>query len=116
MNDQYINKRIKELQKDYHLTFKLSDDLISDVYKIAYEDCLKNNKQNKKESKQPQQKLQSKPSEKDILLIKKQIYEDIANYMEKNHDIIDVWDYINTLRKQIYLDYKEKYEEHKWFP
>ncbi len=114
MNDQYINKRIKELQKDYHLTFKLTDDLISDVYKIAYEDCLKNNKQNKKESKQPQ--TPQKISERDILYIKKQIYEDIANYMEKNQDLIDIWDYINTLRKQVYLDYKEKYEEYRRFP
>ena len=39
MTEDKITKRIKELQSDTKFTFKLTEDIIASVYRIAVEDC-----------------------------------------------------------------------------
>ena len=39
MKEDKITKRIKELQSDTKFTFKLTEDIIDSIYRIAVEDC-----------------------------------------------------------------------------
>ena len=39
MKEDKITKRIKELQSDTRFTFKLTEDIIASIYRIAVEDC-----------------------------------------------------------------------------
>lgn len=60
MKEDKITKRIKELQSDTRFTFKLTEDIIASIYRIAVEDCVLEKKDSDKEYKKDPDKIYKK--------------------------------------------------------
>ena len=127
MKEDKITKRIKELQKDTKFTFKLTEDIIASVYRIAVEDCALEKKDPdrvyKKEDKTyDSDKIVSSGKEMNkrfgtkratidydelqnhLFKAKQEAYRDILNRIEKNKDLIDVYQYIKEMAKKTIYD------------
>ena len=123
MKEDKITKRIKELQNDTKFTFKLTEDIIDSVYRIAVEDCSKELKDPDKvykkkdesvvveSSKELNKKFGSKQKYDDEFLrklkfkTKQAVYSEIMKYIEKNSDLMDVYVYVKEqAKKDIYDD------------
>ena len=130
MKEDKVEKRIKELQKDSKFTFKLTNDIIALVYRIAVEDCSKEQKDSDKickenpvivsSSKELNKKFGSKRNKEDLrtyededrnrtiaFKAKQEAYRDILNQLEKTRDLMDVYMYVKEMAK------KTKYDEIK---
>lgn len=64
MKEDKITKRIKELQKDSKFNFKLTEDIIASVYKIAVEDLTNENKEQVKTNKKEEPVINEKTIDK----------------------------------------------------
>lgn len=130
MKEDKIEKRIKELQKDTKFTFKLTNDIIALVYRIAVEDCSKegkdldkickentvivdsskelNKKFGSKRNKENLRTFEEEDRERTIMFkAKQEAYRDILNQLEKTQDLMDVYMYVKEMAK------KTKYDEIK---
>jgi len=117
MTEDKITKRIKELQNDRRFMFKLTDDIIALVYRIAVEDCSKEKKDPDKAYKKDNdtkssKKFGSKPNlgetesewqkrEKETK-IKSETYADVLNYIENHSDLMDVYAYTKEKAREYY--------------
>lgn len=122
MTEDKITKRIKELQNDRRFMFKLTDDIIALVYRIAVEDSSKEKKDPDKaykkndavvkSSKDLNKKFGSKPNlgetesewqkrEKETK-IKSETYADVLKYIENHSDLMDVYIYVKEKAKEYY--------------
>ena len=127
MKEDKISKRIKELQNDTKFTFKLTEDIIDSVYRIALDDVAKrliqiNGKESDNKSKdivvgsskEMNERFGSKRSYDDydkeqtiIFKAKREAYNDILKYIENKHDLIAIYTYVKEMAK------KTKYDEIK---
>ena len=121
MTEDKITKRIKELQNDRRFMFKLTDDIIALVYRIAVEDSSKEKKDPDKvykvedvivkSSKDLNKNFGSKRKLDDTeaewerkekeAKIKSEAYADVLKYVE-NHDLMDVYIYVKEKAKEYY--------------
>ena len=122
MKEDKIAKRIKELQSDSKFTFKLTEQVIDLVYRIAVEDCSKEKKDPDKvykgddivvkSSKDLNKNFGSKRKFDDNeaewerkereAKIKAATYADILNYIENHSDLMDVYIYVKENAKEYY--------------
>lgn len=129
MKEDKITKRIKELQKDTKFTFKLTEDIIDSIYRIALDDVAKrliqiNGKdpyESRKSkdtiigsSREMNERFGSKRSYEDydkeqtiIFKAKQEAYTDILNYINNKNNLMDVYIYVKEMAK------KTKYDEVK---
>ena len=127
MAEDRISKRIKELQSDTKFTFKLTEDIIASVYRIALDDVAKRLIQiNSKDpdaaykskdtivgsSKEMNKRFGAKRSYEDydkeqtiIFKAKQEAYADILNYINNKNNLMDVYVYVKEMAK------KTKYDE-----
>lgn len=122
MKEDKIAKRIKELQSDSKFTFKLTEQVIDLVYRIAIEDCSKENKDPDKVYKSEDVVVKSskdlnknfgskrklddteaewKRKEKETK-IKSETYADVLKYIENHSDLMDVYIYVKEKAKEYY--------------
>lgn len=113
MKEDKITKRIKELQKDTKFTFKLTDDIIASVYRIAVEDCALEKKEEKVVSsgKEMNKRFGTKCAtldydelQKHIFKAKQEAYVNVLKYIEKNNDLIDTYRYAKEMAKKTMQD------------
>ena len=127
MKEDKITKRIKELQSDTKFTFKLTEDIIASVYRIAVEDCALEKKDPdrayKKEDKvYDSDKVVSSGKEMNkrfgtknatidydklqtyIFKAKQEVYREILNYINKKNDLMDVYVYVKEMAKKTEYD------------
>ena len=127
MKEDKITKRIKELQSDTKFTFKLTEDIIASVYRIAVEDCALEKKDPdrayKKEDKTyDSDKVVSSGKEmnkrfgtkratidydelqKHLFKAKQEVYREILNYINKKNDLMDVYVYVKEMAKKTEFD------------
>ena len=127
MKEDKIAKRIKELQSDTKFTFKLTEDIIASVYRIAVEDCALENKDTdrayKKEDKtydsdkvvssgkEMNKKFGTKNAtidydklQKYLFKAKQETYREILNYINKKNDLMDVYVYVKEMAKKTEYD------------
>ena len=129
MKEDQITKRIKELQKDNRFTFKLTEDIIDSIYRIALDDVAKRliqingkdpNESHKSKdtivgsSREMNERYGSKHSYDDydkkqtlIFKAKREAYNDILDHIEKKNNLMDVYVYVKEQAK------KTKYDEIK---
>lgn len=119
MKEENIAKRIKELQSDSKYTFKLTEDVISIVYRTAIEDMSNENKDvivasskelNKKFGSKQNNKI---TTEQIIQRTKRDIYLEILKEIESKNDLMDVYIYVKEKCKEygepgIETDYRFK--------
>lgn len=122
MKEDKIVKRIKELQSDSKFTFKLTEQVIDLVYRIAVEDCSNEKKDPDKIYKSDDVVVKSskdlnknfgskrklddteaewKRKEKETK-IKSETYADVLNYIENHSDLMDVYIYVKEKAKEYY--------------
>ena len=112
MKEDKITKRIKELQKDTKFTFKLTEDIIASVYRIAVEDCALEKKDEVVSSgKEMNKRFGTKRAtidydelQKYLFKAKQEAYRDILNHIEKNKDLIDIYQYAKEMAKKTMYD------------
>ena len=127
MKEDKITKRIKELQSDTKFTFKLTEDIIASVYRIAIEDCALEKKDPdrtyKKEDKvyDPDKVVSSGKEmnkrfgtkratidydelQKYLFKAKQETYREILNYINKKNDLMDVYVYVKEMAKKTEYD------------
>ena len=127
MKEDKIKKKIKELQNDTKFTFKLTEDIIALVYRIAVEDCALEKKDPDKVYKKEEKicdsdKIVSSGKEmnkrfgtkratidydelqKYLFKAKQEAYRDILNHIEKNKDLIDIYQYAKEMAKKTEYD------------
>ena len=123
MKEDEIAKRIKELQSDSKFTFKLTEQVIDLVYRIAVEDCSNELKERLdkvykdedivvKSSKDLNKNFGSKRKHDDTeteyerkekeTKIKSETYADVLNYIENHNDLMDVYIYVKGKAKEYY--------------
>lgn len=122
MKEDKITKRIKELQSDSKFTFKLTEQVIDLVYRIAVEDCSKEKKDPDKvykgddvvvkSSKDLNKNFGSKHKLGDTeaewerkekeTKIKSETYADVLKYIENHSDLMDVYIYVKEKAKEYY--------------
>lgn len=121
MKEDQILKRIKELQSDTKFTFKLTEDIIALVYKIAVEDLSKEKKDPNKvykdagvvitSSKELNKKFGTKEAtytkeelkteiQNNIQKTKRDIYLDLLKEIETKNDLMDVYIYVKEKCKE----------------
>ena len=127
MKEDKITKRIKELQNDTKFTFKLTEDIIASVYRIAVEDCALEKKDpdkvyKKEDVKKEVDKIVSSGKEMNkrfgtksatidyeelqqhIFKAKQEAYRDVLNYINKKNDLMDVYVYVKEMAKKVPYD------------
>ena len=127
MKEDKITKRIKELQKDTKFTFKLTEDIIASVYRIAVEDCALEKKDldrayKKEEKICDSDKVVSSGKEmnkrcgtkhatinydelqKYLFKAKHETYREILNYINKKNDLMNVYVYVKEMAKKTEYD------------
>ena len=127
MKEDKITKRIKELQSDTRFTFKLTDDIIASIYRIAVEDCALEKKDpdkvyKKEDVKREVDKIVSSGKEMNkrfgtksatidyeelqqhIFKAKQEAYKDVLNYINKKNDLMDVYVYVKEMAKKVPYD------------
>ena len=126
MAEDKITKRIKELQSDTKFTFKLTEDIIASVYRIALDDVAKRLIQiNCKDpdtaykskdtivgsSKEMNKKFGTKHAtidydelQKYLFKAKQETYREILNYINKKNDLMDVYIYVKEMAKKTEYD------------
>ena len=127
MKEDKITKRIKELQKDTKFTFKLTEDIIASVYRIAVEDCALEKKDSdraykKKDNAYDSEKVVSSGKEMNkrfgtkratinydelqeyLFKAKQETYREILNYINKKNDLMDVYVYVKEMAKRTEYD------------
>ena len=123
MKEDKITKRIKELQSDSKFTFKLTEQVIDLVYRIAVEDCSNELKERLdkvykdedivvKSSKDLNKNFGSKRKHDDTeteyerkekeTKIKSETYADVLKYIENHSDLMDVYIYVKEKAKEYY--------------
>lgn len=123
MKEDKIAKRIKELQSDSKFTFKLTEQVIDLVYRIAVEDCSNELKEKLdkvyksedvvvKSSKDLNKNFGSKRKLDDTeaewkrkekeTKIKSETYADVLKYIENHSDLMDVYIYVKEKAKEYY--------------
>ena len=122
MKEDKIAKRIKELQSDSKFTFKLTEQVIDLVYRIAVEDCSNELKERLdkicngdvvvKSSKDLNKNFGSKRKLNDTeteyerkereIKIKSETYDDVLKYIENHSDLMDVYIYVKEKAKEYY--------------
>ena len=126
MKEDKIAKRIKELQSDSKFTFKLTEQVIDLVYRIAVEDCSNELKERLdkicngdvvvKSSKDLNKNFGSKRKLNDTeteyerkereIKIKSETYDDVLKYIENHSDLMDVYIYVKEKAKEYFYDIK----------
>ncbi len=123
MKEDKIAKRIKELQSDSKFTFKLTEQVIDLVYRIAIEDysnelkekldkaykcedvVVKSSKDLNKnfgsKRKLDDTEAEWKRKEKETK-IKSETYADVLKYIENHSDLMDVYIYVKEKAKEYY--------------
>lgn len=123
MKEDKIAKRIKELQSDSKFTFKLTEQVIDLVYRIAVEDysnelkekldkayksedvVVKSSKDLNKnfgsKRKLDDTEAEWKRKEKETK-IKSETYADVLKYIENHSDLMDVYIYVKEKAKEYY--------------
>lgn len=124
MKEDKITKRIKELQSDTRFTFKLTEDIIASIYRIAVEDCALEKKDpdkvyKKEDVKREVDKIVSSGKEMNkrfgtksatidyeelqqhIFKAKQEAYRDVLNYINKKNDLMDVYVYVKEMAKKV---------------
>lgn len=127
MKEDKITKRIKELQSDTRFTFKLTEDIIASIYRIAVEDCALEKKDpdkvyKKEDVKREVDKIVSSGKEMNkrfgtksatidyeelqqhIFKAKQEAYKDVLNYINKKNDLMDVYVYVKEMAKKVPYD------------
>ena len=127
MKEDKITKRIKELQSDTRFTFKLTEDIIASIYRIAVEDCALEKKDPdrvyKKEDvkkevdniissgKEMNKRFGTKSAtidydelQKHLFKAKQETYREILNYINKKNDLMDVYVYVKEMAKKTEYD------------
>ena len=127
MKEDKITKRIKELQSDTRFTFKLTEDIIDSIYRIAVEDCAIEKKDpdkvyKKEDVKREVDKIVSSGKEMNkrfgtksatidyeelqqhIFKAKQEAYKDVLNYINKKNDLMDVYVYVKEMAKKTQYD------------
>ena len=127
MKEDKITKRIKELQSDMRFTFKLTEDIIASIYRIAVEDCALEKKDpdkvyKKEDVKREVDKIVSSGKEMNkrfgtkgatidyeklqqhIFKAKQEAYRDVLNYINKKNDLMDVYVYVKEMAKKTQYD------------
>ncbi len=127
MKEDKITKRIKELQSDTRFTFKLTEDIIASIYRIAVEDCALEKKDpdkvyKKEDVKREVDKIVSSGKEMNkrfgtksatidyeelqqhIFKAKQEAYKDVLNYINKKNDLMDVYVYVKEMAKKVLYD------------
>ena len=112
MKEDKITKRIKELQKDTKFTFKLTEDIIASVYRIAVEDCALEKKDEVVSSgKEMNKRFGTKRAtidydelQKYLFKAKQETYREILNYINKKNDLMDVYVYVKEMAKKTEYD------------
>ena len=127
MKEDKITKRIKELQSDMRFTFKLTEDIIASIYRIAVEDCALEKKDpdkvyKKEDVKKEVDKIVSSGKEMNkrfgtksatidyeelqqhIFKAKQEAYRDVLNYINKKNDLMDVYVYVKEMAKKVQYD------------
>ena len=127
MKEDKIAKRIKELQSDTRFTFKLTEDIIASIYRIAVEDCALEKKDpdkvyKKEDVKREVDKIVSSGKEMNkrfgtksatidyeelqqhIFKAKQEAYKDVLNYINKKNDLMDVYVYVKEMAKKVPYD------------
>lgn len=112
MKEDKIEKRIKELQNDMKFTFKLTEDIIASVYRIAVKDCALEKKDEVVNSgKEMNKRFGTKHATIDydelqthIFKAKQEAYRDILNRIEKNKDLINIYQYTKEMAKKTMYD------------
>ena len=127
MKEDKITKRIKELQSDTRFTFKLTEDIIASIYRIAVEDCALEKKDpdkiyKKEDVKREVDKIVSSGKEMNkrfgtksatidyeelqqhIFKAKQEAYRDVLNYINKKNDLMDVYVYVKEMAKKAQYD------------
>ena len=127
MKEDKITKRIKELQSDTRFTFKLTEDIIASIYRIAVEDCALEKKDpdkvyKKEDVKREVDKIVSSGKEMNkrfgtksatidyeelqqhIFKAKQEAYRDVLNYINKKNDLMDVYVYVKEMAKKVQYD------------
>ena len=127
MKEDKITKRIKELQSDTRFTFKLTEDIIASIYRIAVEDCALEKKDpdkvyKKEDVKREVDKIVSSGKEMNkrfgtksatidyeelqqhIFKAKQEAYKDVLNYINKKNDLMDVYVYVKEMAKKTQYD------------
>ncbi len=123
MKEDKITKRIKELQSDSKFTFKLTEQVIDLVYRIAVEDysnelkdrldkVYKSDDVVVKSSKDLNKNFGSKRKLNDTeteyerkekeTKIKSETYADVLKYIENHSDLMDVYIYVKEKAKEYY--------------
>ncbi len=108
MIEEQINKRIKELQHDNTLTFKLTEDVISIVYRTALDDFTSTMQESlKDEVKDNKTKVKFGTKNKSdeninnvIQKTKRDTCYDILNYIESKNDLLSVYIYVKEKCKE----------------
>lgn len=130
MKEDKITKRIKELQNDTRFTFKLTEDIIDSIYRIAVEDwsnefkekldkVYKKDPDNKEDVKKEADKIVNSGKEMNkrfgtkgatidyeelqqhIFKAKQEAYRDVLNYINKKNDLMDVYVYVKEMAKKV---------------
>ena len=123
MKEDKITKRIKELQSDSKFTFKLTEQVIDLVYRIAVEDYsnelkdrldkvyksddvviksskdLNKNFGSKRKLNDTETEYERKEKETKI---KSETYADVLKYIENHSDLMDVYIYVKEKAKEYY--------------
>lgn len=127
MKEDKITKRIKELQSDTRFTFKLTEDIIASIYRIAVEDCTLEKKDPDKVYKKEDVKIEVdkivnsgkemnkrfgtksatidyEKLQQHIFKAKQEAYRDVLNYINKKNDLMDVYVYVKEMAKKTQYD------------
>lgn len=87
--EKYVNRKIKELQDNFKLSFKMTEEIIDISYRQAIDDIQNFNTSNKKSKKDVQKKPWSENSSKKLeesLIVDSPEYNDKLNEYLKNKD------------------------------
>ena len=132
MAEDRISKRIKELQSDTKFTFKLTEDIIASVYRIALNDVAKRLIQINSKDPDAAYKKEDKVYDSEKIVIsgkemnkrfgtkcatidydelqkylfkaKQETYREILNYITKKNDLMDVYVYVKEMAKKTEYD------------